>query len=182
MSELQLILLLFCILFGLVSTTDQNPVKVDTATTVVVSQHAPNPDSKKLLPSSSFIPEGNNLHNEVYPNSTGLLDDRTSDLMLDAKNSLKVFFKSLHANRSLEESFAIAVTTFANSRSARLISTQKFMLSRDMSELCLSFSLPLILSHHLCLSSNVIITRSLGSGRIGCSTPTNLPEILQKYG
>lgn len=70
--------------------------------------------------------------NELTANVTSLLDEKSSELMMDAKNSVKVFFKCLHANRTIEEAVAIAVTTFASSRSTRGIRAEKFTLTRDL--------------------------------------------------
>lgn len=73
--------------------------------------------------------------NELTANVSSFIDDKSNELMTDAKNSVKVFFKCLHANRTVEEAVAIAVTTFASSRSTRGIRAEKFTLSRDIRKL-----------------------------------------------
>lgn len=82
--------------------------------------------------SSNDLIHPSQAKNELTANVTNLLDDKSSELMADAKNSVKVFFKCLHANRTIEEAVAIAVTTFASSRSTRGIRAEKFTLTRDL--------------------------------------------------
>lgn len=118
------------------STTTTPPSLTTTIKPTEVSKNVTIQGEKKIGNTSLVVAASN----EVSSSSSRLTSFMEDEELLTAgKESLKVLIKSLRDNRSLDEALAVAITTFATSRTANRIrekslKSSKMSLDKDFGE------------------------------------------------